>query len=98
MAANDGGASVPIQIESVPELTADAAASRLPGAVAAAGIVPGAVATIFSADDGESSVHNDPAILRSGDSGQTYRGTSAPMPEMNFSESFDTGCAVGDGE
>lgn len=98
MAADDGGRSTPLQIEVVPASSADAAASRIPGAIAAAVIVPGTVATILTADDGERSVYNDPAILRSGDSGQTSTGTSASAPEVCLSGSFDTGGAVGDGE
>lgn len=98
MAGNDGDTSSPIQIELVPDSSADAAASRIPGAIAAAATMPGAVALIFAADDGGSSVYNDPAILRSADSGQTCTGMSTPTSEVCLSGSFDTGGAAGDGE
>ena len=98
MAANDGGRSVPIRIEVVAGASAEDPASRIPGAIAAAALTPGAVATILAADDGERSVYNDPAVLRAGDSGQTYTGTSGPTPEITLSESLDSGGAVGDGE
>lgn len=98
MAANNGGRSTPIRIELVSDSSADAATSRIPGAIAAATLMPGAVAAVFATDDGERSFYNDPAILRAGDSGQTYTGTSGPMPEITFSEPLDVGGAVGDGE
>ncbi|MHA7263735.1 hypothetical protein ACX80W_11095 [Arthrobacter sp. TMN-37] len=97
MATNNGG-STPIQIEMVSGSSADAAASQIPGAIRAAALTPGVVATIFAADDGERSFYKDRAILRAGGSGQTYTGTSGPTPEIDFSESFDVGGAVGDGE
>ncbi len=78
MAANHGSASVPIQIELVSGSSDDTGASRIPGAIAAAAIAPGVVAAIFAADDGERSVYTDLAVLRAGDSNQTYEGVSAP--------------------
>lgn len=98
MAASNSGASVPIRIELVSDSSVEAGASRIPGAVAAAAIAPGAVATLFAADDGEMSVYNDPAVLRAGGSGQTYAGVSTPAPEFDLSGSFDIGDAAGDGE
>lgn len=80
MAANHGSASVPIQIEVVSGSSDDSGASRIPGAIAAAAIAPGMVAAIFAAEDGERSVYTDPAVLRAGDSNQTYEGVSAPVP------------------
>ncbi len=98
MAANDGGRSVPIRIELVAGSSAEDPASRIPAVMAAATLTPGAVATSFAADDGERSVYNDPAVLRAGDSGQTYTGTSGPTPEITFSGPVDAGGAAGDGE
>ncbi|MHA7295193.1 hypothetical protein [Arthrobacter sp. HLT1-21] len=86
-----------IQIELVPESSSDAVASRIPGAISAAAIVPGAVATIFAADDGEVSVYNHLA-MRASDPRQTYAGVPAPAPEVHFSGSLDLGGAACDGE
>ena len=98
MAANDGDANVPIQVELVPDPSTDPAASRIPRAVAAAAIAPGAVAAFFAADDGERSVYNDPAALRVGGSGDTYTGAAAPGPESDALASFDSGGADGGGD
>ena len=95
-AANDDGANIPIQVEFVSD-SADPAL-RIPGAIAAAAIVPTAVAAFFAADDGERSVYNDPAALRAGDSGQTYTGVAAPAPEVDYAGAFDAGGADGGGE
>lgn len=77
MAANDGDANVPIHVELVPDSSTDPAASRIPRAVAAAAVAPGAVAAFFAADDGERSVYNDPAALRAG-------GRVAPTQALRF--------------
>lgn len=97
MAANDGDANVPIQVEWVPDPSTDPAASRIPRAVAGAAIAPGAVAAFFAAD-GERSVYNDPAALRAGESGGTYTRAGTPGLEADFPASFDAGGADGGGE
>jgi hypothetical protein len=62
MGENDVGRTVPISVELVPDSSTDPSASRIPGAVAAAGIAPAAVAAFFAADDGARSVYNAPAV------------------------------------
>lgn len=98
MAANDGGANVSIQVELVPDPSTDPAASRIPRAVAAAAIAPGALAAFFAADDGERSVYNDPAALRAGGSGGTCTGAATSGGEVDYSPSFDAGGGDGGGD
>jgi hypothetical protein len=97
MALTDG-THTPIRVELVAGTSGDAADSRIPRAIAAAALVPGAVAAFFAADDGERSVYDDPAVLRAGDSGQTSTGTAAPSPDIDPPGFFDPGDAAGDGD
>lgn len=97
--ADDGSSTnIPIRIELVPDPSPDPGASRIPGAIAAAAIVPGAVAAFFAADDGERSVYNDPAVLRAGDSGQTFTGVPTPGPEVDLPGPAGVEGSAGDGE
>lgn len=92
MAAHDDGATVPLQVEMVPEGVDPAL--RIPGAVAAAALAPSAVLAFLAADD-DCSPYTDPAALRAGDSGQTYTGVADPAPNVDFAGSFDAGLADG---
>ncbi|MHA7284566.1 hypothetical protein [Arthrobacter sp. TMS2-4] len=98
MADDDSGTSIPIRIELVPDPSLDPGALRIPGALAAAAVAPGAVAAFFAADDGERSVYGDPAVLRAGDSGQTSTGVSTSGPEIHFPGTPGIEGSAGDGD